>query len=191
VRAMRKLKLQVQISVDGYIAGPNGEMDWLVWNWDDRLNEYVTNLTEPVDTIVLGRKLAEGFIPTWTARLENPETADSGARKFVETPKIVFTKSLDYSPWDETVLAKGDLVEEITGLKKQDGRDIIAYGGGTFVSSLVKQGLIDEYFLFVNPVVLGQGMPIFEGVAYKQHLALVEAIAFDCGIVVLRYKPAD
>lgn len=188
---MRKLKLQVQISVDGYIAGPNGEMDWLVWNWDDRLNEYVTNLTEPVDTIVLGRKLAEGFIPTWTARLANPETADSGARKFVETPKIVFTKTLDYSPWDETVLAKGDLVEEIAHLKKQDGRDIIAYGGGTFVSSLIKQGLIDEYFLFVNPVVLGQGMPIFEGVAYKQHLTLVEAIAFDCGIVVLRYEPAD
>ncbi len=70
---MRKLKLQVQMSVDGYIAGPNGEMDWMAWNWDDELNKYVTEITEPVDCIVLGRKLAQGFIPYWASVAANPE----------------------------------------------------------------------------------------------------------------------
>mgnify|MGYP002633797651 CR=1 FL=1 len=62
---MRKLKLQIQLSIDGYIAGPNGEMDWMIWNWDDELKNFVTEITESTDTIVLGRKLAQGFIPNW------------------------------------------------------------------------------------------------------------------------------
>lgn len=90
---MRKLKLQVQLSVDGFIAGPNGEMDWMVWDWDEALNKSVAAITDPVDTKVLGRKLAEGFIPTWSSRLENPETADDGARKFVESPASLRTRA--------------------------------------------------------------------------------------------------
>ncbi|KAA3439219.1 dihydrofolate reductase family protein [Rufibacter hautae] len=186
---MRKLKLQVQMTVDGFIAGPNGEMDWMVWNWDESLNSYVHALTKPVDTIVLGRKLAEGFIPTWTSTLENPETADEFARKMVETPKVVFTKTLDKSEWAATELATGDLVEEITKIKAQEGRDIIAYGGGTFVSSLIKAGLIDEFHLFVNPVALGQGMPIFKDLEQRQNLTLVKTQQFECGITVLNYVP--
>jgi dihydrofolate reductase len=186
---MRKLKLQVQMSVDGFIAGPNGEMDWLVWDWDEELKTYVGGITEPVDLIVLGRKLAEGFIPTWESRLADPKAADEGARKFVETPKIVFTRTLSASEWDNTELATGDLVEEIMRLKRQSGGDIIAYGGETFVSSLIKAGLIDEYHLFVNPAVLGSGRAIFQGVDYKRNLSLVKSIAFNCGIVLLHYQP--
>jgi dihydrofolate reductase len=187
---MRKLKLQVQMSVDGYIAGPNGEMDFLARNWDEKLIKYVTELTEPIDTIVLGRKLAEGFIPHWAAAAAdsaNPEH-DAGV-KFNGTPKVVFSKSLDKSKWDNTVLAKGDFVDEIAKLKKQDGKDIIAYGGATFVSGLVKQGLIDEYHLFINPVAIGKGMTIFKELEVKQNLTLVKATPCDCGIVVLRYEP--
>lgn len=88
-------------------------------------------ITEPVDCIVLGRKLAQDFIPYWAS---NPE--EEGANKFINTKKVVFTKTLDRSEWDNTVLAKGDLVDEITKLKKQDGKEIIAYGGATFVSAL-------------------------------------------------------
>jgi dihydrofolate reductase len=101
----------------------------------------------------------------------------------------VFSKSLDKSKWDNTVLAKGDLVDEIAKLKKQDGKDIIAYGGATFVSGLVKQGLIDEYHLFINPVAIGKGMTIFKELEVKQNLTLVKATPCDCGIVVLRYEP--
>ena len=124
---MRKLKLQVQISVDGFIAGPHGEMDWMTFNWDDELKQYVTDLTQPVDCILLGRRLAEGFIPHWTAVAANPQNPEfTAGKKFTDTPKVVFTKTLDNSGWDNTVLAKGDLEDEITELREQDGKDIIA-----------------------------------------------------------------
>ena len=181
---MRKLKLQVQISVDGFIAGSNGEMDWMVWDWDEELKNYVREITEPVDCIVLGRKLAQGFIPHWAA-----DPQQEGADKINGTKKIVFTKTLDKSTWDNTVLAKGDLVDEITELKNQAGKDIIAYGGGGFVSSLIKEGLIDEFHLFMNPTIIGNGMAIFKELSSKQNLALVKATSFACGIVVLYYKP--
>ena len=187
---MRKLKLQVQMSVDGYIAGPNGEMDFLVWDWDDELKQYVTDLTEPVDCIVLGRILAAGFIPTWAAIAANPDDPQHTAGiKFTETPKVVFSRTLEESEWDNTVVSNGDLAQEITRLKHQEGADIIAYGGGEFVSSLIKEGLIDEYHLFVNPTALGKGMPIFAELESKQALTLVEARPFACGIVVLHYEP--
>jgi dihydrofolate reductase len=187
---MRKLKLQVQMTVDGYIAGLNGEMDWMVFNWDNELKIYVTEITEPVDCIVLGRKLAEGFIPHWTTVAANPDGPEfTAGRKFTDTHKVVFTKTLDRSEWDNTFLAKGDLVDEITKLKKQDGKDIIAYGGATFVSALIKQGLIDEFHLFINPTAIGNGMTIFKELDSKQNLTLIKATSFDCGIVVLNYEP--
>jgi dihydrofolate reductase len=181
---MRKLKLQVQMSVDGYVGGPNGEMDWTARDWDDKLKEYVGAITEPVDCIVLGRKLAQGFIPHWAS---NPQ--EEGADKFNNTNKVVFTKTLEKSEWDDTVLAKGDLVDEITKLKKQDGKDIIAYGGATFVSALIKHGLIDEFHLFINPTAIGKGLSIFNELDGKQNLTLVKSTSFDCGMVVLHYKP--
>lgn len=186
---MRKLKLQVQMSVDGYIAGPNGEMDFMLWDWDDELKRYVAALTEPVDCIVLGRKLAQGFIPHWAAVAADPGHPEHLAgKKFTEIPKVVFSKTLDASLWEDTVLAKGELVDEITALKNRDGQDIIAYGGATFVSSLIQYGLIDEYHLFINPAAIGSGMSIFKELRSKQELKLVKASPFDCGMVVLHYR---
>ena len=181
---MRKLKLQVQISVDGFIAGANGEMDWLTFNWDKEIKRYVAEITEPVDCIVLGRKLAQGFIPHWAA---HPEL--KGADKINSTLKVVFTKTLDESIWNNTVLATGELVDEITKLKSQAGGELIAYGGGAFVSSLIKAGLIDEFHLFINPNVLGSGMAIFQTLDSKQNLVLKKATPFPCGVVALCYEP--
>ncbi|GAB3318924.1 dihydrofolate reductase family protein [Larkinella ripae] len=187
---MRNVKLQVQMTVDGYIGGPNGEMDWLTYPWTKDIEQYVTALTESVDTIVLGRKLAEGFIPYWASVAANPDDPQhSAGRKFTETPKVVFTKTLDQSAWDNTVLAKGELADEIRALKNQDGKDIIAYGGATFVSALLQHSLIDELHLFVNPAAIGSGMTIFDTPSGKQNLTLVKATPFDCGIVVLHYRP--
>jgi len=178
------------MTVDGYIAGPNGEMDFWVWNWDDELNQYVNDITESVDCIILGRKIAEEFISHWATVAANPDDPEfTSGKKFTDTPKVVFTKTLDKSEWDNTVLAKGDLVDEITNLKKQDGKDIIAYGGATFVSALIKHGLIDEFHLFVNPAVIGNGMTIFKELDRKHDLTLLKSRSFDCGIVVLNYEP--
>ncbi|MBC8059379.1 MAG: dihydrofolate reductase family protein [Clostridiaceae bacterium] len=185
---MRKLKLQVQVSVDGFISGLNGEMNWMTSNWDNELIKYVKEITEPVDCIVLGRKLAQGFIPYWASK---PEGEDAfGVDKMNNTTKVIFTKTLEMSEWDNTVLAKGDLVDEITKLKKQDGKDIIAYGGGTFVSALIKQGLVDEFHLLINPTAIGNGMPIFKGLEFNQKYKLLKSKSFECGIVVINYELA-
>ena len=121
-RVLRKLKLQVQISVDGRITGPNGEMDWLTW--DDNYNEYVNELTESIDTILLGRKMVDGFISYWSnvmSKSDDPWNAI--AKKMIEIPKVVFTRTLNKSEWINTDLARGDLKDEINKLKSQPGKD--------------------------------------------------------------------
>jgi dihydrofolate reductase len=187
---MRKLKLQVQMSVDGYIAGPNGEMDWMVaWNWDDKLKKYVDELTQSVDTILLGRKMTNGFISYWSDVMSKPDDPEyMFAKKLIETPKIVFSKTLEKSEWINTEISKGDLRTEIIRIKNQQGRDIIVYGGASFDSLLIKEKLIDEFYLFINPVAVRTGMSIFKDLNDIQKFTLIESIAFDCGIVLLHYE---
>jgi dihydrofolate reductase len=186
---VRTLKLQMQITVDGFVAGPEGQLDWMTWKWDDKLKDHVTALIAPASTILLGRKMTDGFITHWesvAAKPDHPEVVS--ARKFVDTPKVVFTKTLEKSPWKNTVLAKGDLASEIGNLKAQaSGGDIIVFGGATFVASLLEHRLIDELNLFVNPVAIGNGLEVFKG---RTPLSLVSSTAHRCGIVVSRYRPA-
>ncbi|MEJ7642951.1 MAG: dihydrofolate reductase family protein [Chryseolinea sp.] len=187
---MRKVKLQVQISLDGFVAGPNSELDWLTFQWTDDINKYVAEITEPVDTIVLGRKLAEGFIPHWAGVAADPAGPEfSAGQKFTETKKIVFSRTLDQSEaaakdWKNTIIVKEDLVDFISRLKKESGKDIIAYGGANFVSGLITENLIDEYHLLVNPAAISNGLPIFKD---RKNLKFVKAQAFDCGIVAMVY----
>ncbi len=187
---MRKLKLQMQLSVDGFVAGLNGEMDWMEWNWDDELKNYVTGLTDSADCIVLGRHLAEGFIPHWSAVAENPaDPSFDFGKKMCNYPKIVFSRSMKNSEWANTSLAEGDFSEVITNLKNGKGKDILVYGGAAFAASLIKAGLIDEFHLFLNPAVVGKGMSIFTDLEQKQNLNLVKSLSFGCGIVLLCYTP--
>ena len=97
---MRKLKLQVQMTVDGFISGLHGEMDWLCFSWSEDIKNYVREITNPVDTIILGRKLAEGFIPHWEKVVQNPDDPEyEGGLKYTTTPKIVFTRTINKSIW--------------------------------------------------------------------------------------------
>jgi dihydrofolate reductase len=192
---MRKLKLQVQMSVDGFIAGPNGEMDWMVLDWDDKIRNYVFELTEPVDTILLGRKMTDGFISYWSDVMTKPDDPSSidrshaFAKKMIDTPKIVFTKTLKKSQWPNTDIATGDLTDEISKLKNMNGKDIIVYGGASFDSSLIRAGLIDEFHLFINPVAIGNGMTIFKDLNKIQKFNLVKSVTFESGEVGLHYEP--
>ncbi len=190
-RALRKLKLQVQMSIDGCIAGPNNEMDWLVVG-DDNSFKYINDIVDSVDTILMGRKMVDEFIPYWTEVMNKPDDPNDPwnafAKKMIETPKIVFTKSLNKSEWINTELATGDLKDEITKLKSQDGKDILVYGGASFDSSLIREKLIDEFYLFVNPIVFGNGKTIFKDLKEIQKLSLIESKVFDCGVVLLHYE---
>jgi dihydrofolate reductase len=188
-RVIRKLRLHVQMSIDGCIAGPNNEMDWMGGLLDDEFIKYQYKLTEPVDTILLGRKMTDVFISYWSNVMNKPDDPwYAVAKKMIETPKVVFTKTLNKSKWINTDIATGDLIEEVSKIKSQNGRDIIVYGGASFDSSLIKEKLIDEFYLFVNPIVMGSGKTIFRDLKEIQKLKLIDSKVFDCGLVLLHYE---
>jgi dihydrofolate reductase len=162
-RVLRKLRLQVQMSVDGCIAGPNGEMDWMVGLLDDEFIKYQYKLTEPVDTILLGRKMTDVFISYWSNVMNKPDDPwYAFSKRMIEIPKVVFTKTLNKSTWINTDIATGNLIEEVSKIKSQNGGDIIVYGSASFDSSLD-----------LNEI---------------QKYTLIESKAFECGIVLLRYE---
>ena len=185
----RKLRLHVNMSVNGCIAGPNGEMDWMVGLLDDELIKYAYKLHEPVDTILLGRKMTDVFISYWLDVMNKPDDPwNAFAKKMIETPKVVFTKTLNKSKWINTDIATGDLIEEVNKIKSQNGGDIVVYGGASFDSSLIKEKLIDEFYLFINPVAIGNGMTIFKDLSEIQKYTLIESKVFESGKVLLRYE---
>ena len=188
---MRKLKLQVQISVDGYVAGPDGSMDWMVWNWGEDLNRYVEELTDSIDTILLGRKMAAGFIDHWSHVAGDPSDPEyTGGQKMMAARKIVYSKTVKQPIWKDMEVVSTDLVEDVAQRKEQDGKDMIVYGGASLISALIKHGLVDEFYLFVNPALVGGGLSIFNQVQNVQKLNLLESRAFDCGVVLLHYELA-
>ena len=194
---MKKLKLQVQLSLDGYMADMQGCSDWMVWNWgplwtwDEALRQHFIKLTATIDTVLLSRKMAEeGFINHWArvgADTAGPQHAF--ARSIAQARKVVFTKTLTQAVWENTRLAKGNLVEEVNKLKQEPGKDMIVYGGVSFAAALIEAGLVDEYHLFINPVALGNGLSMFKDPTHKFKLTLVNAQSFDCGVTVLTYVP--
>ena len=187
---MRKLKLQMQISIDGFPQyEQNDEQHWVTWAWDE-IKQYVLDLADSADTEIIGRKLAVDYIPYWLDAYTKPEDPMyEAARIKAKQKKIVFTKTLDKSEWDNTELAKGNLIEEVNKLKNQSGKDIIVYGGTSFVSELIRVGLIDEFHFFLNPVALGKnGVSVFDKLDSYRQLKLKKSITFDCGIVLLNYE---
>jgi dihydrofolate reductase len=189
---MTKLKLQMQISIDGFVAtGPNDEQQWVTWAWDE-IEPYVMDLLQTSDTILIGRKLAVDYIPYWQDVFANkPEDPmHPGSKHIVQAKKVVFTKTLDRSTWDNTILAKGALADEVKRLKNESRKDVIVYGGSSFVSALIQEGLIDEFNFFVNPVALGKGDPVFQGLTTYQQLKLTRSVAFSCGIVLNTFVKA-
>src|ERR671922_2214341 len=134
--------------------------------------------------------MTDDFISYWSNVINKPDDPDYVfAKKMIEIPKVVFTKTLNKSRWVNTDIATGDLTDEINKLKSQNGKDIIVYGGASFNSSLIKAGLIDEFHLFVNPAAIGNGMSIFKDLNEMQKFTLVKSMAFDCGIVLLHCEP--
>lgn len=185
---MRKLILQMQITVDGFVAGPNGELDWMTWEHSDGLTRFINELTDSVDTILMGRKMTDGFVNYWASvKPESPEY--DFAKKMIDKPKVVFSRTIKESNWINTTV-ENDLVGIVNRLKEAAGSDIIAYGGAGFVSSLVKEDLVDDYYLFVNPAAIGKGLQIFGATDSNKQLKLVESTAYECGVVVNHYQPS-
>jgi dihydrofolate reductase len=183
---MRKLKLQMQITVDGFVAGPEGQLDWMTPPRDESLLAFINHLTDTSDTILLGRKMTDGFIKYWEHVVTQPNRPEySFGQKMVGLPKVVFSKTISRVDGQNVRVENGPLVERVNQLKSQAGRDLIVYGGATFVRSLLENKLIDELNLFVNPIAIGNGMSIF---AARTPLKLTASTAYAGGIVVNTYS---
>lgn len=155
----------MQISLDGFVTMEYGGTNF---NWDNEVRSFsIENLTN-VDNILLGRNTAEDFIPHWAKVASNPNHDDHKFGKLLtDFPKVVFSKKLKTSKWDNTTIVNGNIVEEVNILKKKEGKDIIVFGGSSFVSSLILHDLVDEFYLLVNPVAVGKGLTIFESLKNK------------------------
>lgn len=176
------------MTINGYVGGANGKNDWMTWNPDDEFLAFLVSLIDSSDTLLLGRKTAESIIPYWESTAKR-QPKHPFAQKIADITKVVFTKTLNQSIWENTTLAKGDFVSEISNFKKQNGKDILVFGGASFVSSLINEGLIDEYHLIVNPTTIGSGMTIFNSISDIQEFTPIQAKLFPGGKTVLSYRP--
>jgi len=181
----------MQLSLDGFVCGAQGEMDWMVWDWDDVVKRYVTELTNSADTFLMGRATGEGMAIYWPTVSSNPESREEDkwmAEKLNSLPKVIFSKTVTHIDWTNARIAN-DIVEEVKELKKEPGKDILIYGGAGIVSAFIRENLIDEYHLFINPVVIGKGKTIYANVKQNMQLKLLHTTPSATGIVILTYVP--
>jgi dihydrofolate reductase len=195
--SMRKLILQMQVSVDGYVGRPGEGPGWQLWDWgddcpwDEALMAEFNAFFQAADTILLGRKTAEGYLAHWAEFAEkHPRRADFAfARRINAIRKLVFSRTLKVSRWPSAELAAGALVDELDHLKAQPGGNIITFGGAGFAAELIDADLVDEFQFYTNPIALHEGLSIFEKKGIDVDLELLSAKPYDCGIIVSRYAP--
>jgi dihydrofolate reductase len=188
---MRKLKLQVQITIDGFVAGPEGQLDWM-WTGgdrDDAMFDQVIAIADSCDVILLGRNMTPGFVEYWENVVDHqPDSPEQPlAQRMVNMSKIVFSRTQADITGRNLQTESGDLSLAINKLKQQPGKDLLVYGGAQFVSSLIDLNLIDEYYLFTNPVALGQGMRIFNT---RKPLKLESSTPYRNGKIMNKYLPS-
>ena len=184
----RKVILAMQMSLDGYVEGPNGDMSWLSQGGDEEWHEMFDDL-KSVDTMLLGGKMYPGYADYWRSLLTNPGPANfvKYAHLADKTPHIVFTQS-DFKPdWENTKVAK-DPTEEIARLKKEDGGNIFVWGGANFAANLINLGLIDEYRISLNPTLVGGGKSFSKELNKFKPLKFISAKPLGSGMIILKYS---
>ena len=183
---MRKLLVFNLMTLDGYFAGQHGDISW--HNVDEEFQELAKKASNSGNTLLLGRityELMKNYWPTLEA-IQNDPVVAAGMNG---SEKIVFSRTLDKVDWNNTRLVKEDLLAEVRKLKQQSGKDLTVLGSGSIVSQLAENGLIDEYDILLNPVALGKGKTMFEGMQNKLVLNLIKSRIFGNGNVLLCYKP--
>jgi dihydrofolate reductase len=187
---MRKIIVTMWISLDGFIAGPNEAMDWVLV--DDEMGQYEDSMVSNADTLLLGRVTYDSFAGAWPYVPDNPDASEGEkayARIVNALQKVVFSKSLEKAEWHNSKLMREVNPEEIEKLKQEPGKDIVIYGSASIIQQLTNLGLIDEYQLLVHPVVLGSGKPLFKDIKDKINLKLIKTQTFNSGVVGLYYQP--
>lgn len=190
---MRKVIALVHLSLDGFAAGPNDELDWI--SYDDELEQYAHSMHELTDTVIWGRRTYEGMASFWLTVPGNPESRPSElahAQWLDGATKIVVSRTLDHVAWNDTqntVLIKDNVADEINKLKQQRGKDIWFLGSIALAQTFIQHDLIDEYRLNINPTVLGQGKRLFADDGRRIPLKLLESQTLKSGVITTRYEP--
>lgn len=190
---MRRLILKTEVSLDGFMEGPGGAMDWFATGPGGGWKELFA-LLKGVDTVLLGRRMYPGYASYWREVLAHPKKYPREHLRYArwadKTPHVVFSKTMAAPDWPCARVERGDAKTVVKALKRGRGGDMIVYGGAKFASALTELGLVDEYNVAVNSVLLGGGKPLFGGVKHRRRLRLLRSRSYGAGEAWLRYADA-
>jgi dihydrofolate reductase len=182
---MRPVVLQMGITLDGFVHGAKGYEDWGLPPEEDDVVDWKASSLQEAGTHIMGRVSYEEMASVW------PTSSGIYADLMNEIPKVVFSKTLLHADWPESRIASGELAEDIADLKHEPDGVIMAHGGATFIGSLIRENLIDEYRLVIHPVAIGNGTGLFEPLQGPLRLDLVEARTFPSGTAIHVYRPLE
>lgn len=186
---MRKIISFIHISLDGFVAGPNGEMDWITV--DQEIFDFVGKRISKGDTALYGRvtyQMMEGYWPTAADQPNATKHDIEHSKWYSKVHKVVLSKTLNPTDLKNTTIISNNLTDQINEIKRSgDGEDILLFGSPSATHSLLKENLIDGYWLFINPVILGRGIPLFKDITDKTKLKLLSTHLFTSGVTELNY----
>ena len=185
---MRKIILLFHISLDGFVADPNGKMDWI--KLDDEMFDLVNTFTEKADTALYGRKTYQMMDSYWPTAADKPNATKHDiehSQWYNKVNKVVLSKTMHSNGSNKTIFISDNILNEILNLKNQQGKDILVFGSPTAAHFLMENNLIDDYWLFINPIILGQGIPLFTPIKNKINLKLLTTKVFLCDVTGLNY----
>jgi dihydrofolate reductase len=188
---MRKLIVSINVTLNGFMAGPNGNLDWHVPYWNEEMSRVTSAQLSNADTILLGRVTYNAMAGYWPAQQASSYAAREDvafADMMNSYAKVVFSKTLTtVSNWSNSRLASRSIAIEINELKQQTGKDIMVYGSGKLVAALIRQNLVDEYHIWVHPVVIERGRALFKNLHGRLNIHLYKTKVFDTGVVLMCY----
>ena len=188
---MKKIVLSLHTTVDGFLAGPNGEMNWI--KLDEELFDVVGSFTKEADTALYGRVTYEMMESYWPTAADKPNASKHDREHsswYRKVKKVVLSKTMKDEQNGNTKVIGDNVATEIGRLKQSEGGSILMFGSARAAHSLMEHKLIDEYWLFVNPILLGKGIPVFSDIKEKVNLELIETISLKCGVIALHYRVA-
>ncbi len=186
---MRPIISFMHISLDGFVAGPNGEMNWITIN--EEIFDHVGKRISRTDAALYGRttyQMMEGYWPTAADKPNASKHDIEHSKWYAGVHKIVLSTTLNSAGLTNTTVINGDLPEKVRAVKQQPGSEILLFGSPTATHALMQHGLIDGYWLFVNPIILGKGVPLFSGIGEQTKLTLERTKQFACGVTELDYS---
>ncbi|HZJ60645.1 MAG TPA: dihydrofolate reductase family protein [Chitinophagaceae bacterium] len=185
---MRKIVLSMHVSLDGFVAGLKGEMDWI--KLDDEVFDLVGGFTKEADTALYGRvtwEMMDGYWPTAADKPNASKHDIEHSQWYNRVDKLVLTKTMRGKKADKVKFISDNIFSEINSFKQAPGKNVMIFGSPTAAHSLMEYNLIDEYWLFVNPILLGQGIPLFANIKTRIDLKPLETQVFHCGVTALHY----